>query len=415
MDPRRHRQLELIQTGFRRGRTGRRAVVGLGLVALFLTAGCERPPPEPLPDALTLTRVAFNDLPGWREDAVAEALPALRRSCGRLLRAPDERAVGPEALAGTVADWRPACAALDGLPDGDDAALRTSLEAHFEPFLAANNDENEGLFTGYYEAELRGALVPGDGYDVPLYRRPPDLVTAKLGRFRADLAGLSVVGRVEDGALVPYPDRVEIEDGALAGQGLELLWVDDPVDAFFLQVQGSGRVLLPDGSTLRVGFAASNGRTFYAIGRALIEDDKIPRDQVSMQSIRDWLRANPETARAYMRRNPRYIFFRTIEGDGPVGAQGVALTAGRSLAIDPHHLALGLPVWLDTTLPGGGGPLRRLMVAQDTGGAIKGPVRGDFYWGSGEPALARAGGMKERGVYYILLPKSVAERRDSTS
>ncbi len=257
--------------------------------------------------------------------------------------------------------------------------------------------------------------MPGDGYDVPLYRRPPDLVTAKLGRFRADLVGLSVVGRVEDGALGPYPDRVEIEDGALAGQGLEFLWVDDPVDAFFLQVQGSGRVLLPDGSTLRVAFAASNGRTFYAIGRALIEDDKIPRDQVSMQSIRDWLRANPETARAYMRRNPRYIFFRTIEGDGPVGAQGVALTAGRSLAVDPHHLALGLPLWLDTTLPGGAGPLRRLMVTQDTGGAIKGPVRGDFYWGSGEAALAQAGRMKERGVYYILLPRSVAKRRDSTS
>jgi membrane-bound lytic murein transglycosylase A len=404
----------IIRTTHRRW-IARRAVLGLGLAAIVLAAGCERRPPAPLPDLLTLTRAAYADLPGWREDAVSEALPALRRSCGRLLRAPDDREVGPEALAGTVADWRPPCAAIEALPEGDDAALRASLESHFQPFLAGNNGESEGLFTGYYEAELRAALEPGDGYEVPLYRRPADLVTVNLGRFRADLAGVSVVGRVEDGSLVPYPDRAEIEDGALAGQGLEFLWVDDPVDAFFLQVQGSGRVLLPDGSDLRVGYAASNGLQFYAIGRALLEDGKVPRDQVSMQSIRDWLRANPEEARAYMRRNPRFIFFRTIEGEGPVGAHAVALTAGRSLAVDPHHLALGLPVWLDTTLPSGGGPLRRLMVAQDTGGAIKGPVRGDFYWGSGEAALKHAGGMKQRGTYYILLPKSVAERRASTS
>ena len=403
------------QDGGGRRRTG----AALALIAALLSTACEReaaeiPVEAPAP-ALTLTPVGFAELPGWRGDRVSEALPALLKSCRRLLRAPAERMVGPAGLAGRVADWQAPCAALEAVAPGDDEALRTRIEAHFQPFLASNNGNAEGLFTGYYEAELRGALAADERYRWPLYRRPADLVTVNLARFRADLEGVRVVGRVADGQLVPYLTRTQIEEGGLEAQALELLWVDDPVDAFFLQVQGSGRVLLPDGSVARVGFAGSNGHAFYAIGRALIDDGVVSRDQVSMQAIRDWLRANPEKARAYMRRNPRYIFFRLIEGEGPVGAQGVALTAGRSLAVDPRFVALGVPVWLDSSLPGSDEPLRRLMVAQDTGGAIKGPVRGDFYWGSGEAALAQAGRMKQTGSYYLLLPKSVAERRASTS
>ena len=207
----------------------------------------------------------------------------------------------------------------------------------------------------------------------------------------------------------------EIDAGALAGRGLELLWAADPVDAFFLHVQGSGRVIFPDGRVQRVGFAGSNGHSFYAIGRALIEEGIVSREESSMQKIRDWLRANPDKAREVMQRNARYIFFRTIDGDGPIGAQGVPLTPGRSLAVDSSLLPLGVPLWLDTTWPATDKPLRRLMVAQDVGSAIKGAVRGDFFWGSGEPALEQAGRMKQTGRYYLLLPKPVAERRETAS
>jgi membrane-bound lytic murein transglycosylase A len=393
--------------------------LGALLLAVSVLVACERPPPKPkpvaVPERLLLTETTFAGLPGWQADPLAETLPALRRSCARLLRQPDDRPVGPNGLAGTVRDWRPPCANFARLSAGDDAALRAVLEAGFVPFEVAGPDTAEGLFTGYYEPELRGALTSAGAYRWPLYVLPKDLVTVDLALFRADLQGEKIYGRVQDGRLVPYYSRAEIDDGALTNQGLELLWVDDPVDAFFLHVQGSGRVVLPDGSTMRVGFAGSNGRNFYAIGRALIEEGQVPRNRASMQEIRTWLRGNPRKATAVMQRNPRYIFFRRIDGEGPIGAQGVALTAGRSLAVDPSFLPLGAPLWLDTTWPASDRPLRRLMVAQDSGSAIKGPVRGDFFWGAGEPALEQAGRMKQRGAYYLLLPKSVAERRRTTS
>jgi membrane-bound lytic murein transglycosylase A len=318
-------------------------------------------------------------------------------------------------LAGTVADWRAPCAVLQGAAPGDDGALRALLEQHFRPFAVSNAGERDGLFTGYYEAELKAADGPAAPGATPLYRVPDDLVTVDLALFRADLRGEKLVGRVEQGRLVPYLTRKEIDAGALAGRGLELAWAADPVDAFFLQVQGSGRVLFPGGRVQRVGFAGSNGHPFYAIGRALIEEGIVSRQDSSMQSIRDWLRANPEKAAGIMQRNARYIFFRPIEGEGPIGAQGVPLTPGRSLAVDSTLLPLGVPLWLDTTWPATDRPLQRLMVAQDVGSAIKGAVRGDFFWGTGEPALEQAGRMKQTGRYFLLLPKAVAERRETAS
>jgi len=395
------------------------SALGAGvLVSALWLAACDRKPveeaPEALPDRLTLTPVSFSDLPGWSRDSHGAALPALLRSCGRLAGVPDDRELGPSGpagpVAGTVADWRDACAALLALPSGDDPAVRSALERHFAPLAVGNNDETRGIFTGYYEAELRGSLAPDGRNGWPLYAKPPDLVTADLGSFRADLEGIRLFGRIEDGRLVPYHDRAEIEDGALSGQGLELVWIDDPVDAFLLHVQGSGRVILPDGEVLRVGFAATNGLPFTAVGQVLLDEGKVPPGQASMQGIRDWLRANPAEARDIMRRNRRFTFFRIIEGAGPIGGHGVPLTPGRSLAVDPTFMPLGAPVWLDTTWPGGGEPLQRLVVAQDIGGAIKGPVRGDFFWGYGDEALHHAGRMKQEGRYYLLLPKAVAQR-----
>lgn len=395
------------------------AAASRGLLPLCLclfVIGCERPPDRAeLSDNLQLIPVGFEALPGWREDTIAEALPALRRSCGALLRQPDGRDLGADGLAGSVADWRPACEGFLALAPDDEAGLRRQLEADFAAFRAENQNGRPGLFTGYYEPELKGARMPDATHAWPLYRLPDDLVTADLRRFGEESAAGKLIGRVESGRLVPYYDRAEIDAGVLAGRDLELAWVDDPVDAFFLHVQGSGRLRLPDGSVMRVGFAGSNGLPFYAIGRALIEEGYVSRAQSSMQAIRDWLRAHPEQGRALMQRNARFIFFREIEGEGPVGAQGVALTPGRSLAVDTAYLPLGVPLWLDSTWPATERPLRRLMVAQDRGSAIKGPVRGDFFWGPGEAALEQAGRMKQSGTYYLLLPKTVAERRRLTS
>jgi membrane-bound lytic murein transglycosylase A len=395
-------------------------LAALVLCALTLAACGEAPKPQqPRAEAeaereprLLLARVAFADLPGWRGDRMAAALPALKRSCARLTRRGDDAPVGPEGRAGTVADWRAPCRALADLPAGDSAALRAALERHFVPFAAESRDGPEGLFTGYYEASLEAARERRGPYQHPIYARPDDLVTADVARFRADLKATRIVGRVQDQRLVPYYTRAEIWDGAFQGrEELPLFYADDPVDVFFLHVQGSGVVNLPDGSRQRVGYAANNGHEFFAIGRALIRSGEMDGADMSMQGIRDWLRANPSKADALMRRNPRFIFFRKIDGPGPIGAQGVALTAGRSLAVDPAFMPLGAPVFLDTTDPVTREPLQRLMVAQDTGSAIKGPVRGDFFWGSGEPALAKAGRMKQQGRYYLLLPASVAERR----
>jgi len=353
-----------------------------------------------------LHQIAFRDLPGWSDDTLLQALPALRASCGVLDAKPTDAPVGPGAMAGTAGDWRAACRAL-AAAGASEGALRLALESWLMPFAVAGSDGSDGLFTGYYEPELRGSRKRSAAYTVPLYRQPPDLTTVEL-------EGETRVGRIVDGRLQPYHTREAIDSGVLAGKGLELLWLADSIDAFFLQAQGSGRVRLAEGGSLRVGYAASNGHPPTIIGRILVERGELTKEAATMQTVRQWLRDHPAEATALMQMNARYIFFREIPGAGPLGALGVALTPGRSLAVDPDLLALGAPLWLDTTYPAGtpeaGQPLRRLVVAQDTGSGIKGAVRGDLYWGSGEAALRYAGPMKQRGRYYLLLPKAVADR-----
>jgi membrane-bound lytic murein transglycosylase A len=392
--------------------------LSLGLVLLLACCAPPPPPPAPAPppDHLDLTPVGFTALDGWGVDDQGAALPALQRSCARLMRQADERPVGPDGVAGTVADWRPACAALAAANGADAPALRAVIEREFEAFRAAGRDGAEGLFTGYYEPELHGARRRDATYTVPLFKRPADLVTVELGDFRADWRGERIAGRVVDGQLKPYPDRLTIGRGALANRDLELFWVDNDIDAFFLQIQGSGRIALPDGQTVRVGYAAQNGHPYVAIGRALVARGALARDNVSMRTIREWLAAHPGEADAVMDLNPSYVFFKEIAGDGPVGAQGIVLSAGRSLAVDPKFMPLGVPLWLDIAEPAEpGGRLRRLVVAQDTGGAIRGPVRGDLFCGTGASAGERAGAMQQRGGYFVLLPRPVAERRKRVS
>lgn len=396
---------------------GLRALV-LGVLCALVLASCQAPLDKPAEDQPVAPDEAeavfvpahFSDLSGWQQDSLLEALPAFRRSCQRLQQQPSDRELGPEGKAGTIADWEEVCR---GLQDGNftrDDELRAFLEREFRPFAVEAEPQQDGLFTGYYEAEIRAARQPGGGYDVPLHAQPADLITADLGAFDSELSGKKLIGRVSGNSFEPYHSRREIAEGALKGKADVVLWADDPVDVFFLHIQGSGVATLPDGSRQRVGFAGSNGHPFYAIGRALIEEGVVSRDEASMQAIRTWLNDNPERARALMERNARYIFFREIDEAGPIGAQGVPLTPGRSLAVDRNFLPLGVPLWLETYWPNSEEALNRLMLAQDTGSAITGPVRGDFFWGSGKAAFERAGRMKEPGRYWILLPRSVAER-----
>jgi membrane-bound lytic murein transglycosylase A len=386
-------------------------VAALALAALAACAPREAPPPvAPPPAKLVLAPASFVDLPGWADDRHAEFLPAFARSCARLARVPDGRETG---LGARAADWRRPCAQAAAIAAGDNAAAKRFLETAFRPFLASDEAGGpDGLFTGYYEPELRGSAMRGGNFTIPLRARPNDLVTVDLGEFRPELRGQRIAGSVENGALRPYPTRAGINQGAIDNRTNVLVWVDDPVDAFFLEIQGSGRVVMPDGRVTRLGFAAQNGQPYVAIGRTLIERGALTRETVSMQSIRAWLAANPAQARAVMETNPSYVFFRVVEGDGPLGSEGVALTPGRSLAVDRAHLAMGLPLWLDAADPlEPTQRIRRAMMAQDTGGAIRGAVRGDVFWGAGTDAAERAGKMRSPGRYWIFLPVEIAERR----
>lgn len=378
---------------------------------LFLAACAAKPPtPPPLPapagpDHLSLAPVDYAALPGWSDDRLTDAVAALSKSCAKLVELPPSQPIGRDGVGGNAGDWLGPCGALRDLDRGDAAAVRAYFESWFEPFQASSGTgKTAGLFTGYYEAELKGAMSAQGKYRVPLFARPDDLIAIDLGPFDPDLAGKRIWGRFDGMHFVPYWSRREIEEGALGERSRPLLWVDDAVDAHILSIQGSGRIDLADGTTVHVGFDGTNGRPFVGLTRILIDAGKLAPDQATMPETRAWLEAHPGEAAALMDKNPRYVFFRLIEGDGPIGAEGVALTPLRSLAVDPHFIPLGVPLWLDTATPDGK-PLRRLMVAQDAGAAIKGPVRGDIFWGTGASAFAVAGRMKSPGALYLLLPR----------
>ena len=360
----------------------------------------EKPAPKKL---LSLKSASFADLPGWANDDLTTFPQAFKKSCDRILKSSADRALGPLKEAGQIKDWQPLCREFLSTPPSQ---LKAFFETRFTPHQVLSNGAPEGLFTGYYEASLRGSKTRQGPYQTPLYARADDLVMVQLGEFRDDLKGRRIAGRVIDGKLKPYESRAEIVSGDWPHNDKVLVWVDSPVDAFFVQIQGSGVVQLDDGSVMRIGYAGQNGHVYYAIGRELIKRGSLTTETVSMQSIREWLEANPSQADEIMNTNASYVFFRELKGEGPLGGEGVGLTAGRSLAIDRSLLSYGLPVWADIAEPVPGvGRLQRLMVAQDTGGAIRGPVRGDVFWGYGPRAEMLAGPMKSKGQYWVLLPK----------
>ena len=349
-----------------------------------------------------LKSTEFSALPGWAGDDTAAALAPLQKSCAVVLKGNAAASFGPAPFAGTYADWQAVCRKLP--PDG--AGARQFFEDNFTPYEIRNAAGPDGLFTGYYEPMLHGSLERVKPYLIPIYARPADLISVDLGAFKAELKGETVMGRVSGDKLVPYFTRAEIDKGMLKDSP-KVVWVNNAVDAFFLHIQGSGEVILPDGKVLQVGYAAANGRAYTAIGRELIKRGALDSKNVSMQTIRAWLEAHPDDAPGVMDVDESFVFFHTLDTAQPLGAEGVELTPTRSMAVDRKLIPYGAPIWLDAEAPDKQGRLQRLMIAQDTGGAITGAVRGDFFWGSGADAADKAGIMKSKGRDYILLPKSV--------
>jgi membrane-bound lytic murein transglycosylase A len=343
-------------------------------------------------ETIRLTPISFAEIEGWAGDDHEAAFATLLKSCRK-------RPAG-----------NPACKEALGLGKkaGREAARRF-FETHYVPYRV--DEVQPGLVTGYYEPEVNGSRERDGKFQVPVYRRPDDLVQVKPDLLRALFNNSQSVMRRNGGELVPYYTRAEIEAGALKGRGLELLYLDDPVELFFMQVQGSGRVRLPDGSWVRLGYAAKNGHSYTSIGKLLAErGGGRPRD-LNMERLKSWLRADLARGRALMQENASYVFFRELPEaearEGPVGAQGVPLTPGRSLAVDTSYHALGTPIFVaapDLATPKGG-PFRRLMIAQDVGSAIRGKERGDIFWGSGDAAGARASSTRHKARFYVLLPK----------
>jgi membrane-bound lytic murein transglycosylase A len=363
--------------------------------------------PEKLPPASTavpakpilqsmpwLKPAQWTELPGWQDDDLTLAWPALLQSCRGLRSNPA---------------WNVVCQMAtqqNSVPDA--TTIRRFFEQQFLPWQINQAEGGvEGLVTGYYEPLLRGSRTPNAKYRFPILTAPEDLLVVDLATLYPELKSLRLRGRLMGNRIVPYFSRAEIEAGTPPMRGRELAWVDDPVDMFFLQIQGSGRVQLENGETIRVGYADQNGHPYRSIGKWLVEQGELTLDKASMQGIKDWAMRNPERLTELLNTNPSYVFFRELpnHNGGPLGALGVPLTTERSIAIDPRGMPLGAPVWLATTRPYSIEPLNRLMMAQDTGGAIRGNVRADFFWGFGEDAGKLAGSMKQKGRMWVLLPR----------
>lgn len=367
--------------------------------SLFLSACDDQKPKPPAikPTGPILSEALdWNQLPGWTQDQAQEAWPALLNNC--------------QAMAKKELSWVTICQAAQSYPVTDAASARTFFEQFFTPYqLFGENLKPEGLLTGYYEPLLQGSYTPSERFQYPIYRPPHDMLTIELAELFPELKDKRVRGRlVEGNRIVAYHDRATIDGPTKPLAGQELIWVDSKEDLFFLHIQGSGRVQLADGKIIGVAYANQNGLPYVAIGKRLQEWGQLKPGTINMFSIKQWIRDHPSEADKLLNENPSYVFFSLRENldQGPVGSLGVPLTAGRSLAVDRKLIALGSLMWVDTSYPDTQQPLQRLMFAQDTGGAIKGDLRGDFFFGTGQQAETWAGHMKQKMRLYILQPKS---------
>lgn len=364
---------------------------------------------------VTLKAKEFAQLPGWKTTKVSKSLLAFQISCQTFIKQDPEQPAGSEHLNLKAKDWQPACRAALAIKPITEPAARDFFQKWFTPVEFNNNKPLRGLFTGYYMATLHGSRVKTEEYNVPIYGLPSNMVTINLGLFDPDYKNRRLVGRLSGKQLVPYYTRVEINKGAIDKEAPVLVWVNSHVDRLFLEIQGSGTVEMNDGSKLYLGYAAQNGAPYTAIARVLIDKGVMTKDNASMQHIKRYLEANPAEMHKVLNQNKSFVFFQYLKNDEALGSQGVALTPGYSLAIDRKWIPLGAPLWLQTTRPdereaAQEHALQRLMIAQDTGGAIKGVVRGDVYWGAGDKATFIAGHMKNHGHYWLLLPRHTVKR-----
>ena len=387
------------------------------LLALSLLAACEtlvpgKPPVAPVPAAVPAVRPSSVEVPpekppvpasplristwdavsGWLDDNPQLAWSAFITSCGALKN---------------QAAWQSVCSVAAALSEPSRETLQRFFETSFTPYQIINADGTDsGLVTGYYEPLLSGSRTRSARFRYPVYSVPDDLLVIDLGDIYPDLKNMRLRGRLEGRRIVPYYDRARIDGGAAQIAGREIAWVEDPVELFFLQIQGSGRIKLDSGETIRLGYADQNGHPYRSLGRLLVDRGELPLDKASMQGIKAWAKQNPDKLQEALNYNASYVFFREMPADlpGPLGALGVPLTARRSIAVDARYIPLGAPVFLATTMPNSREPLNRLMLAQDTGGAIRGAVRADFFWGFGEEAATLAGRMRQNGKMWVLLP-----------
>ena len=366
------------------------------LLFIFLAA-CTTPrpsvtPPPPRPFA-PFAVSKWEMLPDWKTIDLQPTWAAFWQSCTALKNKPE---------------WEAVCARATELTQTDNNTLHDFFEQNFTPYQVYNSDgSSQGLITGYYEPKLYGSRVKTARFRYPLYATPDDLLTIDLSDVYPQLKGLRLRGRVQGNRVVPYYSRSEIDNGKAPLKGRELFWVDNAVDLFFLQIQGSGRIELPNGTLVKVGYAEQNGHPYTPIGKKLVEMGALKIEEASMQNIKLWVAKHPAKLASLLDQNPSYVFFRELPSDllAPLGALGVPLTNEYSMAVDTHTIPLGAPVFLSTTYPNTTTPLNRLMLAQDTGGAIKGAVRGDFFWGYGDYASVQAGSMKQTGQMWVLFPK----------
>jgi membrane-bound lytic murein transglycosylase A len=360
-------------------------------------AVCVPPKPEPAPKVNVFEPADFSQLPGWQREDFAATAAGLRAACARFKAQPA---------------WQNACASLPA-GEADPAVIRSFIERNFAPWrISTPEGEVNGLITGYYEPLLRGSRTRQGPFQVPLYAPPDDLLTIDLSAVNPDLRNVRLRGRLVGRRVVPYYSRAEIDHGTAPLAGKEIAWVDDAVEAFFLQIQGSGRIQLPDGQMMRVGYSDQNGHPYVSVGRALIDRGELQAGEATMQGIQAWARSHPQKLPEVLAQNPSYVFFRELPAAnpnvGPTGAMGVPLTPQRSAAVDARFIPLGAPLYLATTWPSREDPLERLMFAQDTGGAIRGAVRADFFWGFGAEAGAEAGRMRQQGRLWLLWPRDSA-------
>ncbi|HEY0905939.1 MAG TPA: MltA domain-containing protein [Methylophilus sp.] len=351
-------------------------------------------PPAPPAQAYALLRpVEWDAVPGLQQENWLASWAAWLQGCEGLRQKPE---------------WRMVCVQALQVDASDAGAIASYWRQNFNVYATTQaSAEPQGLITGYYQPVLKGARTKTARYAVPLYKAPSDLITVNLANLFPELKYKRVRGRLQGQTLVPYLTRAEIEQSPSPLAGSELAWVENPVEAFFLQVQGSGVIMLENGERLPVGYADQNGHPYQSIGRLLVERGEMTASEASMQSIKNWVAQHPAQLRGLLDANPSYVFFKPLPVGlpGPLGALGVPLTAARSIAIDPLYIPLGAPVYLAATYPNSAQPLQQLMMAQDTGGAIKGGVRADVYWGEGEAAGKLAGAMRQQGRLWVWLPK----------